>query len=83
MLKWVYEKEKCNNWSVGNNGSQRFWWGTNNMATKVEMKEVNKRLDKVDNRLGRIEDVLLEKHDEEIKSLKARVRILENALGIE
>jgi len=47
------------------------------------MKEVNKRLDKVDNRLGRIEDVLLEKHDEEIKSLKARVRILENALGIE
>ena len=57
------------------------------MATKVELQKglegVNKRLDKVDNRLDRIEDILLEKHDEEIKSLKARVRILENALGIE
>jgi len=53
---------------------------TSNMATKVEIekgfKEVNKKLD-------RIENELIKEHSEEIKNLKERVRILENALGIE
>ena len=47
----------------------------------------NKRMDlgfkKVNDRLDRIENILLEKHSEEIKSLKDRVKVLEEALAVE
>ncbi len=50
-------------------------------------KTVNKKMDtgfeKVNKRLDRIENILLEKHSEEIKSLKDRVKVLEEALAVE
>ena len=48
---------------------------TSKMATKVEME---KGCEKVDKRLNRIEG-----QSEEIKSLKDRVKVLEDALAIE
>ncbi len=48
---------------------------TSKMATKVEME---KGFEKVDKRLNRIEG-----QSEEIKSLKDRVKVLEDALAIE
>ena len=60
---------------------------TTKMATKFEVesgfREVNKRFDKVDKCLDRIEHTILEKHDDEIKYLKERVSKLEDALAIE
>jgi hypothetical protein len=50
--------------------------GFKETATKTDIKEVTKRLDKIEN-------TLLEKHEENIRYLKERGRKLENALAIE
>src|SRR3989344_1145628 len=44
---------------------------------------VHKKLEVMDKKLDKIESVLIKKHSDDIEYLKGRVRILENALGIE
>ena len=49
---------------------------TSKMATKIELGEVNKRLDKIDKRLENLED----KQDKEITEIQQRMRTVEAAL---
>lgn len=44
---------------------------------------VNKRFDDMDKRFDKIENILLQRHEDEIKYLKERLRVVENALNIE
>jgi len=46
-------------------------------------KVIDKNFKAVNKRFDRIENILLEKHSEEIKSLKDRVKVLEEALAVE
>ena len=50
---------------------------------KVVNNKMDSGFEKVNKRLDRIENILLEKHSEEIKMLKDRVKVLEESLAIE
>lgn len=55
--------------------------GFEHTATKKDISEVRTRLDGIDDRLDRIENLLIRAHENRIERLEDKVRVLETALG--
>jgi archaellum component FlaC len=56
--------------------------GFKTTASKEDIKAVNARLDKVEDRLGSIEHLLLEEQKRKIEDLETRMKRLEDALAV-
>ena len=56
--------------------------GFKTTATKEDINRVEVRLDGVESRLGKIENLLMEEQTREIEDLKTRMKRLEDALAV-
>jgi hypothetical protein len=56
--------------------------GFKTTATKEDINRVEVRLDGVESRLGKIENLLMEEHKRKLENLEARMKRLEDALAV-
>jgi hypothetical protein len=56
--------------------------GFKTTASKEDIQRVKSRLDGVESRLGKIENLLMEEHKRKLENLEARMKRLEDALAV-